>query len=51
MARHIASEQLPYGEPVRSWLKDRYGDTEAAEIWKQTQENYRNYLSDLPDYG
>ncbi len=51
MARHITSEQLPYGEPVRSWLKDRYGVTEAAEIWKQTQENYRNYLSDLPDYG
>ncbi len=51
MARHMTIEQLPYGEPVRSWLKDRYGVTEAAEIWKQTQENYRNYLSDLPDYG
>ena len=51
MARHMTIEQLPYGEPVRSWLKDRYGDTEAAEIWKQTQENYRNNLSDLPDYG
>ena len=51
MARHMTIEQLPYGKPVQSWLKDRYGETEANQIWEQTQENYRNYLRDLPDYG
>ena len=49
--RHMTIEQLPYGEPVRSWLKDRYGEAEANQIWVQTQENYRNYLIDLPDCG
>ncbi|MCR5689628.1 MAG: L-2-amino-thiazoline-4-carboxylic acid hydrolase [Clostridiales bacterium] len=48
---HMTIEQLPYGEPVRNWLKDRYGEAEADRIWAQTQENYRNYLLDLPDYG
>ena len=51
MMSHMTIEQLPYGKPVQSWLKDRYGETEANQIWKQTQENYRNYLRDLPDYG
>ena len=44
-------EQLPYGKPVRDWLKDRYGEMEAHKIWEKTQENYRNYLPELPDYG
>jgi hypothetical protein len=48
---HMTIEQLPYGETVRIWLKDRYGETEGNRIWEQTQENYRNYLPDLPDYG
>ena len=39
------------GEPVESWLQDRYGETEAKKIREQTQENCRNYLRDLPDYG
>ena len=51
MARHMTIEQLPYGKPVQDWLKDRYGETEANQIWKQTQANYRDYLQDLPDYG
>ena len=51
MARHMTIEQLPYGKPVQSWLKDRYGETESNQIWEQTQENYKNYLLDLPDYG
>ena len=49
--RHLTIEQLPYGKPVRVWLKNRYGETEAHKIWERTQENYRNYLMDLPDYG
>ena len=48
---HMTIEQLPYGKQVRSWLKDRYGGTEAIKIWEQVQENYQNYLPDLPDYG
>ena len=39
MARHMTIEQLPYGKPVQSWLKDRYGETEANQIWEQTQQN------------
>ena len=50
-ARHMTIEQLPYRKPVQSWLKSRYGETEAKKIWAQTQENYQNYLPDLPDYG
>ena len=26
MAHHMTIDQLPYGEPVQRWLKDRYGD-------------------------
>ena len=44
MARHMTIEQLPYGKPVQSWLKDRYGETEENQIWEQTQQNYKNYL-------
>ena len=51
MAHHMTIEQLPYGKPVQDWLKDRYGETEANQIWKQTQANYRDYLQVLPDYG
>ena len=51
MARHMTIEQLPYGKPIRSWLKERYGEARAKKIWRQTQKNYRNYLPDLPDYG
>ncbi len=48
---HLAIKQLPYGKPIRNWLIDRYGKTEAIKIWKKTRKNYQNYLSDLPDYG
>ena len=51
MARHMTIEQLPYGKPIRSWLKERYGEARAKKIWMQTQKNYRNYLLDLPDDG
>ena len=51
MAAYMTIEQLPYGKPVQSWLKERYGEAEADRIWEQTRENYQNYLRDLPDYG
>ena len=50
-SRHLAIEELPYGKPVRDWLKDRYGITVADKIWEKTEETYRSYLLDLPDYG
>lgn len=49
--KHMTIEQLPYGKPIRSWLKDRYGESEANKIWEQTQKNYRSYLPELPNYG
>ena len=51
MMSHMTIKQLPYGKPVLSWLRNRNGETEANKIWEQTQENYLNYLIDLPDYG
>lgn len=51
MAAYMTIEQLPYGKPVQSRLKERYGEAEADRIWEQTRENYQNYLRDLPDYG
>lgn len=44
MAAYMTIEHLPYGKPVQSWLKDRYGETEENQIWEQTQQNYKNYL-------
>ena len=51
MAVHLTIDQLPYGKPVRAWLKGRYGEEQAASIWKKTEEHYTAYLKDLPDYG
>ena len=42
-------KQLPYGEPVKKWLAERYGVPQAKKIWHRTKKNYQNYLSDLPD--
>ena len=42
-------KQLPYGEPVKKWLAERYGVPQAKKIWQQTKKNYQNYLSALPD--
>ena len=48
---HIMISDLPYCEPIKEWLGKRYGGDEAAEIWKKTEEQYNEYLIDLPDYG
>ena len=50
-SNHMTIKQLPYGEPVKKWLVERYGVPQAKKIWHQTKKNYQNYLSDLPDYG
>ena len=51
MMEHMTIDQLPYGNTVHTWLKERYEDTLAETIWRQTEENYAAYLKDLPDYG
>jgi hypothetical protein len=48
---HIQIADLPYCEPIKEWLGKRYGSDEAAEIWRKTEEQYNEYLIDLPDYG
>ena len=40
-----------YSEKVKKWIIDRYGEDEAEEIWINIQDNYLNYLKELPDYG
>lgn len=47
---HIPLNELPYCEPVKKWLTDRYGE-QADQIWDETSRNYNAYLIDLPDYG
>ena len=48
---HMTIDQLPYRNTVHTWLKERYGEQQAASIWKQTKENHAVYLQALPDYG
>ena len=50
-SNHMTIKQLSYGKPVKKWLVERYGVSEARKIWQQTKRNYRTYLKDLPDYG
>ena len=47
---HVPVNELPYCEPVKKWLIDRYGK-DADRIWEKTVQNYNTYLKDLPDYG
>ena len=47
---HVPVNELPYCEPVKKWLVDRYGK-DADRIWEKTVQNYNTYLKDLPDYG
>ena len=48
---HIMISDLPYCDPIKEWLGKRYGGDKAAEIWMKTEEQYNEYLIDLPDYG
>ena len=47
---HLKIKDLPYGNPIKKWLAERYGG-QADEIWKKTEDQYNAYLFDLPDYG
>ena len=48
---HIPILDMPYCKPVQEWLRERYGEKEAGEIWDKVVEQYNAYLPDLPDYG
>lgn len=48
---HLAIADLPFAETVRQWLKERYGEKQAEEIWKKTCRRYDAWLTELPDYG
>ena len=43
-------EELPYCEPIKQWLAERYGP-DAEGIWSQIEKNYLSYLAEVPDYG
>jgi len=48
---HVKISELPYSKPVKEWLSARYGDEQAVLIWKKVEDQYEEYLKDLPDYG
>ena len=48
---HIPVNKLPYRKPITKWLRERYGKEQAVEVWKKTEDQYNEYLKDLPDYG
>ena len=48
---HIQLADLPYCKPVKELLYKRYGEKQAADIWKKIEKQYNEYLVDLPDYG
>jgi hypothetical protein len=48
---HVKISELPYCKPVKEWLRARYGDEQATSIWKKVEDQYEEYLKDLPDYG
>ncbi|MBQ8975533.1 MAG: L-2-amino-thiazoline-4-carboxylic acid hydrolase [Oscillospiraceae bacterium] len=40
-----------YNDKVRKWLRERYSEEEAENIWSKTVENYLGYLKELPNMG
>ena len=48
---HILVNKLPYRKSIKKWLRERYGKEQAIEIWQKTEEQYNEYLKELPDYG
>ena len=43
-------DELPYAEPLRLWVRDRYG-ADADRIWEKIRETYADYLARSPAYG
>ena len=48
---HMTIDELPYCGKVKAWLKERYTNEQADDIWRKTEADYAAYLNDLPDYG
>ena len=48
-SNHMTIKQLSYGKPVKKWLGERYGVSEARKIWQQTKRNYRAFDMRLID--
>ena len=40
-----------YNNKVFEWLKSRYGNAEALQLWQKTKEKYLEFYEDMPDYG
>ena len=51
IGNHIPIDKLPYCKKTKKWLTERYGESQAKEIWQKTVEQYNEYLLDTPDYG
>lgn len=37
---HMTIEELPYCGKVKAWLKERYGNERADDIWRKTEADY-----------
>ncbi len=48
---HVKLNDLSYCKRVRRFLANRYGNAQAAAVWKAVQDQYDAWLQDLPDYG
>ena len=50
LSDRVRVDDLPYGEKIRQWLSERYGE-ETEGIWRKTKENYTAFLEESPDLG
>ena len=46
IGNHIPIDKLPYCKKTKKWLTERYGESQAKEIWQKTVEQYNEYLLD-----
>lgn len=47
---HIPIHKLPYCRKVKKWLTERYGKSQAEDIWQKTVKQYDEYIAESPDY-
>ena len=43
---HIQLADLPYCKPVKELLYKRYGEKQAADIWKKIEKQYNEMFDD-----
>ena len=52
MSEHLQLSDMPeFRTAVKNWLDDRYGAEGENRIWEKVEEQYQQYLKELPDYG